>query len=591
MNSLRERLLRHKRPSARSGEPSVGTPEEREPAHADSDGVSSKRADVEHEELESERAAAERRSVSSDDAVSGHEGVEGKRDKAMREGVGNGQAEAVREAESAETLAWRELGAELQPGEWGDFVMRRIRYGLDHEHGLHALGQLRERADRLQHLLAAGKRSGSRGKRGAQPTGQTNKPSNERPDDLAGDRMLPGGIVQGLEQPLSTAVERLLFIDTETTGLGQGAGNVPFMVGIGYMEADCFTVEQMLIRHPGEEASMLAYLQTKIAERPILISYNGKSFDWPIVRSRFILNRIPLPVEPEGHIDFLYPSRSLWKRTLPSVRLGQVETSRLGVFRSDDVPGSMAPVLYFQYLAERNPGVLSGVFRHNEWDVLTLAGLAIHLTRLLGDESDSTDVQAFGREEWFRYGLWLEKCGLPEAALITMKALASDLTVQGTDEGTERVELDACVLPLAQFFKKNGRYEEAVTLWNLYIRRKGRERTASLEPFIELSMYYEHKDKQLDLALQYAREAEDVLWRRDTLKRRSSNAARLRSAGEASDGTSREAADLTKRIERLKRKAANAAARAGKSCRNRREGVISKRRKKTGQLDLLSDFT
>lgn len=98
--------------------------------------------------------------------------------------------------------------------------------------------------------------------------------------------------------------ERLLFMDTETTGLGHGAGNVPFMIGIGFYEGDRFTVEQMLIRHPGEEAAMLGYLQNKLKSRPVLISYNGKSFDWPIVKNRYIMNRMPLQAEPAGHIDF-----------------------------------------------------------------------------------------------------------------------------------------------------------------------------------------------------------------------------------------------------------------------------------------------
>lgn len=557
MSSLRERLLRHKKPSAGSGELSPGTTAEGGQVLAARDG--------ERGSLWNEAAG----------------GAESGRDEAERE-ANRPQAEP----ESAETLAWRELGAELQPGEWGDFVMRRVHFGLDHEHGLHALGELRERAERLQHLLATGKRPGTKGRRGAQPAVQP-------PDDTPGSESA-GVVPNEPEQPPSTAVERLLFIDTETTGLGQGVGNVPFMIGIGYMEADRFTVEQMLIRHPGEEASMLAYLQTKIAERPVLISYNGKSFDWPIVRNRFILNRIPLPAEPEGHLDFLYPSRSLWKRTLPSVRLGQVETSRLGVFRSDDVPGSMAPVLYFKYLAERNPEVLSGVFRHNEWDVLTLAGLAIHLARLLGYESDGDDVQAFGREEWFRYGKWLEKCGIYDAAMVTMEALAHDLTEHDTEAEPERAELDSCVLPLAQYFKKYGRYEEALALWNLYIRRMGRERTAALEPFIELSMYYEHKDKQLELALQYAREAEDVLWRRDALKRSVAKAGQRRRSAETTDEPSPEAADLMKRIERLERKAASALSGAAKSGACRPEGQSGKSPKKrtgTAQLDLLSDFS
>ncbi|SDC47303.1 hypothetical protein SAMN02799630_00235 [Paenibacillus sp. UNCCL117] len=430
-----------------------------------------------------------------------------------------------------EDAGWSKLGAALRPGEWGDFVTRRLTYDLEFRHGHYMLGELKASAEALERLLQPQAKSGRGGKHAAR--------EGAVPD---------------------TAAERLLFIDTETTGLGQGAGNVPFMIGIGYFENGGFTVEQMLIRHPGEEASMLAYLRTCIAERPILISYNGKSFDWPIVKNRFILNRIPLPPEPEGHIDFLYPSRSLWRTTLASCRLGQVEEDRLGVRREDDVPGSLAPALYFQYLAERDPAILEGVFRHNEWDVLTLVGLAVHFSRLLTGETDFEDVRLFGREEWFRYGRWMERCGLGEAAMVTMEALVDELLMDEllTDTGDAPAAsvLPDCVLPLARYLKKNGRYDSASAMWKLYIQRQGSSRLASLEPYIELSMYGEHKLKDLDMALSYAKGAQDVLWRRQALERSSMRQAGVnaRPAGSSEEDMDSEEARLLKRIERLERK-------------------------------------
>src|SRR5690606_34269891 len=119
--------------------------------------------------------------------------------------------------------------------------------------------------------------------------------------------------------------EKLLFFDTETTGLGLGAGNVPFMLGFGYFERQTFVVEQCLIRHPGEEPAMLEYFAGRLARCTHIVSYNGRSFDWPVLKNRYVLNRLDFPESHLRHIDFLYPSRSLWKRVLPSCSLSVVE--------------------------------------------------------------------------------------------------------------------------------------------------------------------------------------------------------------------------------------------------------------------------
>ncbi|MBP1155479.1 MULTISPECIES: ribonuclease H-like domain-containing protein [unclassified Paenibacillus] len=425
----------------------------------------------------------------------------------------------VHDEQAASEDEWGVVGAVMKQSEWGDFVLRRRTYEAEYRHGGSKLGDLVGSANELWRLLASGEAE------------------------------------NGLAEALGMPHERLLFMDTETTGLGHGAGNVSFMIGIGFYEGDHFTVEQMLIRHPGEEAAMLGYLQDKLKNRPVLISYNGKSFDWPIIKNRYIMNRMPLQSEPAGHIDFLYPSRSLWKHSLTSCRLGNVEEERLGVHRENDVPGSMAPALYFQYLAERDPEVLKGVFVHNELDVLSLAGLAVHFTALLGGKLDWMHAREFGREEWFRLGLWLEKIGMQAKADEALGALAEELLSDESQRNTG--DVDDCLLALAQFFKRRRNLTEACLLWKHYIACKGVSRTAALEPYIELSMYYEHKVKEWKPALDYAELALDLVWRRGALKRNGSRPG----AGSRSDrqkDTGTEAAELEKRIERLKRKSAAA---------------------------------
>lgn len=425
--------------------------------------------------------------------------------------------------QTASADEWSVVGAVMEQSEWGDFVLRRNTYEAEYRHGGSRLGDLAGSGDELWRLQASGE---------------------------------PG---TGSAEELGMPHERLLFMDTETTGLGHGAGNVSFMIGIGFYEGDRFTVEQMLIRHPGEEAAMLGYLQNKLKSRPVLISYNGKSFDWPIVKNRYIMNRMPLQAEPVAHIDFLYPSRSLWKHTLPSCRLGKIEEERLGVYRENDVPGSMAPALYFQYLAERDPEVLKGVFVHNELDVLSLAGLAVHFAALLNGTLDWMHASEFGREEWFRLGLWLDKIGMRTQSDEAMSALAEELLSDVAQRETG--DVDTCLLPLAQFFKRRRLLSEACLLWKHYIACKDESRTASLEPYIELSMYYEHKAKEWKPAMEYAELALDLVWRQGALKR-NGNRTIFGRREDRQKQAGMEAADLEKRIERLKRKSASSIASA-----------------------------
>src|SRR5690606_17135283 len=141
------------------------------------------------------------------------------------------------------------------------------------------------------------------------------------------------------------------------------------------------------------------------------------------------------------HFDFLYPSRSLWRNTLPSCRLSSVERERLGLSRVDDVPGSLAPALYFQYLAEGDPAIVTGVFDHNEADVLTLACLAVHFSRLLKGNVPFDRLEA---EELYRLALWFDKLG--------MKRLADDAFARLLERDPE--ETEDYLLHAAEYYKK-----------------------------------------------------------------------------------------------------------------------------------------
>lgn len=406
---------------------------------------------------------------------------------------------------------WALIGAAMAYNEKGAFVLRKRSYSDDFMHGRYALGQLAGQSDSLMSILLPG-------------------------DVEAANGGLP--------------YEQLLFLDTETTGLGIGAGNVPFMIGIGFYEAGQFIVEQMFIRNPAEELAMLHHLQHRLDCHPYLVSYNGKTFDWPIIKNRYVLNRMPSEPYIAGHLDFLYPSRSLWKHTLPSCRLGKVEEERLHVTRQEDVPGSLAPTLYFQYLAEKDIRIVQGVFDHNELDLLSLAGLSIHFSRVLAGRYQLAEMEL---EEQFRLGLWFHKLQLASYAEAVLEQLKARLLLQDASAETG----DEHLLPLAQVYKQQRRYDDACELWLSYVERKGRRSTASVEPYVELSMHYEHREKRLTLALHYAEQALDKARQRKALIRPGRQADRARGRGQtaAAERSDRiDTAELEKRLDRLRQK-------------------------------------
>lgn len=358
---------------------------------------------------------------------------------------------AAAESDDEEELhpGWSAFGVTICRNEVGSYLIRRTLYPLDHQHGTHAVGELREAAGGLLPFHPA-----------------------------AGD----------------PAPESILYLDLETTGLGVGTGNVPFMIGIGYLSGDSFVVEQTLIRHPAEEFAMLSDLQKKLRNYTYLATYNGKTFDWPLVQNRMIMNAIRLKDWSPLHLDFLHPSRSIWRNTLASCKLSHIEEERLGITRTDDVPGSLAPQLYFQYLGDGDPAPLEGVFRHNESDLLSLACLSIRFGWLLQEQIFRRIPYPEEAEELVRTGLWLNRMGmdeLPEAlfarAIQHEKAAPSPL------------------LMLAASDKKAGNWERAVLLWQKAIVQAGAQHHEDvIEACIELAMYYEHRSKELESALAFA---------------------------------------------------------------------------------------
>jgi len=168
---------------------------------------------------------------------------------------------------------------------------------------------------------------------------------------------------------------RAVFLDTETTGLGTGAGIIPFLVGLCWFDGEGRAwLEQLLLRSPSDEPALLARLAECLEEADVLVTYNGKTFDWPLLRARVVMARArTLPERP--HLDLLHVARRLHRKRLGACRLVTLENAVLGFGRGPDVEGVEVAARYGHFLRTGDEAALAGVVEHNAWDVVSMAAL------------------------------------------------------------------------------------------------------------------------------------------------------------------------------------------------------------------------
>ncbi|HEX7480574.1 MAG TPA: ribonuclease H-like domain-containing protein [Polyangiales bacterium] len=194
-------------------------------------------------------------------------------------------------------------------------------------------------------------------------------------------------------------LSRMLFLDTETTGLSGGTGTVAFLVGLARFEEGVLRIEQLVVPSLGAEAPVLARLAERLREASCLVTYNGKSFDWPLLRTRFVLARMPAPPLPP-HVDLLHATRRLWKPRLGGVRLTEIEREILRFEREGDIDGAEIPSRYFGFLRDGIAERLLPVIEHNQNDLIALAAMLGKLGQHFessGADADPRDNLAFAR--------------------------------------------------------------------------------------------------------------------------------------------------------------------------------------------------
>lgn len=289
----------------------------------------------------------------------------------------------------------------------------------------------------------------------------------------------------GGEDCTGLAPGKLLFLDTETTGLSGGAGTLAFLVGVGFFEDECYTVRQYFIRDYDEEAAMLSELQELFGKHGNFVTFNGKAFDINLLQSRFISNRFRPRFGDFPHLDLLYPARRVWGLKLESCRLSALEENVLGEHREDDIPGAMIPSVYFKYLEDKNAYEIKKVIQHNQLDILSMVSLVARLSAMLRSPLSETD----GGFELLGMGRLFEANGRTGDMLECLEACSGS--------GQFDIKLQA-VKRLTGVYKRNGSIERALEHWKAV---EAEDPSFELFHLIEMAKYYEHKEKNFDAAL------------------------------------------------------------------------------------------
>lgn len=283
-------------------------------------------------------------------------------------------------------------------------------------------------------------------------------------------------------------VSKLLFLDTETTGLSGGTGTLAFLVGLGYFTEDGFLLKQYIMRDPSEEPAMLLEIANLSENFSGLVSFNGKAFDIPLLNTRYVINRLPRPFDSTSHLDLLFLSRKLWKNRLQSRALQDLEHEILQIPRTkDEVPGWMIPQIYFDYLRSGDAEPLKGVIYHNGMDIVSLAALFIYVSQSF--EALSSADQ-FHPVDYFSMGQVFYDLGFFEIA----ETIYCECMQRNKLLGDLRFSL---YHHLGDIYKRRGDYELAVSIWSQAAQEE------DIDSGIELAKYYEHISKELENAIKW----------------------------------------------------------------------------------------
>ena len=305
----------------------------------------------------------------------------------------------------------------------------------------------------------------------------------------------------------SGGASRVVFLDLETTGLSGGAGTVAFLVGCGWFDDDAFQVRQFLLTSFAAERALLAAVTTVVEPASLLVTYNGKTFDLPVMETRWLFHRMSAPFDGKRHFDMLHPARRLWREPSPDgawrerdeggCSLGALERRLVGFERVGDVPGFEIPSRYFQFLRTGDPRPLEAVLEHNRLDLVSLAAVVARGASLVeGGAEACVDAR-----ECLALGKVLERAERFETAAACYRRAAV---------GRSPIVRAGAWFRLAVLLRREGRFDEAAEAWGRIAAIGGAgpgldgERRRALEA---LAIHHEHRAGNLDAARAFAIES------------------------------------------------------------------------------------
>jgi uncharacterized protein YprB with RNaseH-like and TPR domain len=289
---------------------------------------------------------------------------------------------------------------------------------------------------------------------------------------------------------------RWAFLDTETTGLAGGSGTYAFLIGLGSIDEEGFRVRQFFMRDYAEEKSVLHSLAEYLARFEVLITYNGRTYDQPLLETRYTMCRTRHPFARLEHLDLLCGARRLFKLRLESCRLVNLENQILGVERTGDIPGEMIPYVFFEYLRTKRAQRLMPVFHHNVLDIVSLACLTGIIPEAFRDPGN---MPARHGLDLLGLARWLQLSGRFEEALVMMR--------RAIGMGLPDAQLFRTLFESGGIEKKLGQEHAAVATFTDLSLSPNPYRVKAWE---ELAKHYEHRERNFAMAIECVRAARSV---------------------------------------------------------------------------------
>ena len=309
---------------------------------------------------------------------------------------------------------------------------------------------------------------------------------------------------------------RAVFIDLETTGLSGGAGTVAFLVGCGFFDLGAFQVRQFLLTSYASERALLWAAAEFFKEADLIVTYNGKSFDVPVMETRWLFHRLRMPLDGVPHFDMVHPARRLWRPRAAAIemddggcRLGTLERTLLNVNRVGDVGGFEIPARFFRFLRSGDPRPLEGVLEHNRFDLVSLAAVMARAVDLVrgGHPAcrDCGEALALGRV--YERAAADDRVSGRDGVLTQ----AGSCYQRGAESRTPDVRAEA-LYRLALWHRRERRYAEAAAIWREVldlteprgVRRMTGMRALRRFAAEALAVHHEHRDRDLDSARELA---------------------------------------------------------------------------------------